>query len=108
MQYWRNFFQYYFIFSILSSSFSAESFLESNFPDIFALCNNNLKDSIDYRDFFVRRYLTLIRADSVTKMNGLVVYVENSEDYLLFFQYKFTQCKTRKKTKKRKAYDEYV
>ena len=37
-----------------------ESFLESNSPDILALCETNLDDSIDSCNFSVRRYLPLI------------------------------------------------
>ena len=49
-----------------------KSFLESNSPDILALCEANLDDSIDS----VRRYLPLIRNDSSTHMHGLAVYVK--------------------------------
>ena len=74
-----------------------ESFLESNSPDILALCEINLDDSIDSGSFSVRGYLPLIRKDSLTHMYGLVVYVkeglplaqdlslENSVDSYLFF-----------------------
>ena len=37
-----------------------ESFLESNSPDILALCETNLDDSIDSGNFSVRSYLPLI------------------------------------------------
>ena len=37
-----------------------ESFLESNSPDILALCEANLNDSIDCVNFSVRGYLPLI------------------------------------------------
>ena len=47
-----------------------ESFLESNSPDILALCETNLDDSIDSGNFFVRGYLSLIRKDSSTHMYG--------------------------------------
>ena len=53
-----------------------ESFLESNSPDILALCETNLDDSIDSGNFSVRRYLPLIRKDSSTHMYGLAVYVK--------------------------------
>ena len=43
-----------------------ESFLESNSPDILALCETNLDDSIDSGNFSVRGYLPLIRKDSST------------------------------------------
>ena len=54
-----------------------ESFLESNFPDILALCETNLDDSIDSSSFSVRGYLPLIRKDSSTHMHGLAVYVKD-------------------------------
>ena len=53
-----------------------ESFLESNSPDILALCETNLDDSIDSGNFSVRGYLPLIRKDSSTHMHGLAVYVK--------------------------------
>ena len=74
-----------------------ESFLESNSPDILALCETNLDDSIDSGNFSVRGYLPLIRKDSSTHMHGLAVYVkeglpfardvslENSADSYLCF-----------------------
>ena len=75
-----------------------ESFLESNSPDILALCETNLDDSIDSGKFSVRGYLPLIRKDSSTHMHGLAVYVkeglpfapdlslENSADSYLCFR----------------------
>ena len=82
----------------LHSNFvDCESFLESNSPDILALCETNLDDSIDSGNFSVRGYLSLIRKDSSTHMHGLAVYVkeglpfaqdlslENSADSYLCF-----------------------
>ena len=75
-----------------------ESFLESNSPDILALCESNLDDSIDSGNFSLRGYLPLIRKDSSTHMHGLAVYVkeglpfawdvslENSADSYLCFR----------------------
>ena len=61
----------------LSSNFvDREFFLESNSPDILALCETNLNDSIDSGNFSVRGYLPLIRKDSSTHMHGLAVYVK--------------------------------
>ena len=61
----------------LRSSFvDCKSFLELNSPDILALCEINLDDSIDYGNFSVRGYLPLIRKDSSTHMHGLTVYVK--------------------------------
>ena len=74
-----------------------KSFLESNSPDIFALCEANLDDSIDSGNFSLRGYLPLIRKDSGTHVHGLAVYVkeglpcaqdlplENSADSYLCF-----------------------
>ena len=44
-----------------SNFVDCESFLESNSPDILALCDRNLDDSIDSGNFSVRGYLLLIR-----------------------------------------------
>ena len=75
-----------------------ESFLESNSPDILALSETNLDDSIDCGNFSVRGYFPLIQKDSTTHMHGLAVYVkervlfaqdlslENSADSYLSFQ----------------------
>ena len=61
----------------LRSNFvDCESFLESNSPDILALCETNLDDSIDSGNFSVRGYLPLIQKDSSTHMHGLAVYVK--------------------------------
>ena len=53
-----------------------ESFLESNSPDILALCETNLDNSIDSGNFSVRGYLPLIQKDSGTHMHDLKVYVK--------------------------------
>ena len=83
-----------------------ESFLESNSPDILALCETNLDDSIDSGNFSVRGYLPLIRKDSSTHMHGLTVYVkeglpfawdlslEKSADSYVFDWLYLTQCLT--------------
>ena len=61
----------------LSSNFvDHESFLESNSPDILALCETNLDGSIDSGSFFVRGCLPVIWKDSNTHMHGLAVYVK--------------------------------
>ena len=45
----------------LRSNFvDCESILESNSPDILAMCETNLDDAIDYGNFSVRGYLSLI------------------------------------------------
>ena len=53
-----------------------ESFLESNSPEILALCEANLDNSIDSGNFSVRGYLPLIQKDSSTHMRGLTVYIK--------------------------------
>ena len=53
-----------------------ESFLESNSPDIVALCETNLDDSIDTGNFSVIVYPPLIQKDSSTQMYILTVYVK--------------------------------
>ena len=53
-----------------------ESFLELNSPDILALCETNLNDSVDSGNFSVRGYLPLIQNDSSTHMHGPEVYVK--------------------------------
>ena len=61
----------------LRSNFvDCESFLDSNSPDILALCVTNLNDSIDSRNFSVRGYFPLFQRDSSTHMHGLKVYVK--------------------------------
>ena len=77
-----------------------ESFLESNSPDILAICETNLDDSIGSGNFSVRDYLPLMRKDSNTHMHGLALTVygkeglpfardlslENSADFYLCFR----------------------
>ena len=69
----------------LRSKIECESFLESNSPDILALCETNLDDSTDSGNFSVKGYLPLIQKDSITRMYGLAVYVKELSfawDYL--------------------------
>ena len=80
-----------------SNFVDCESFLESNSPNILALRETNLDDSIDSGNFSVRGYLPLIWKDSSTHMHGLALYVkeglpftqdlslENSADSYLCF-----------------------
>ena len=61
----------------LRSNFAdCESLLESNSPDILAICEANLDDSNDSDNFSVRGYLPLIRRDSSTHMHGFAVYLK--------------------------------
>ena len=59
-----------------SNFLDCESFLESNFLDILALCETILDDSIDSGNSSVKGYLLLIQKDSTTCMHGLAVYVK--------------------------------
>ena len=61
---------------LCSNFVDCESFLESNCPDILALCETNLDDPIDSSNFSVRVFLPLIRKDSSTHIHGLAVYVK--------------------------------
>ena len=61
---------------LCSNFVGCESFLESNSPDILALCETNMDDSIDSGIFSVRGYLPLIQKDSSTHMYCLAVYVK--------------------------------
>ena len=61
---------------LCSNFVECESFLQSNSPDILALCETNLDDSIDSGNLSVRGYLPVIRKDSVTHMHGIEVYVK--------------------------------
>ena len=83
----------------LRSNFvDSKSFLESSSPDVLALCETNLDDSIDSGNFSMRGYLPLIRKDSSTHKHGLADYLkeglpfardlslENSADSYLCFR----------------------
>ena len=61
----------------LCSNFTKrKSFLESNSPDILALYEAKLDDSIDLGILSATGYLPLIRKDSGTYMHGLAIYVK--------------------------------
>ena len=89
-----------------SNSVNCESFGESNFPDILALSETNLDDSIDTGNFSVRGYFLLIWKDSSTHVHGLTVYVkeglpfardlslEKSADFYVLDWLYFIQCLT--------------
>lgn len=62
--------------SLCSNFVGCHSFFERASPDILALCGRNLVNSIDHSNFFSRSYIPLIRQDSVTKINGLAVYMK--------------------------------
>ena len=77
---------------------SFKSFCLQNSPDILALCETILDDSVDSGNFSVRGYLLLIQKYSSTHMHGLAAYVkegvsfardlslENSADSYLCFR----------------------
>ena len=60
-----------------------EYFLGSNFPDILALWETDLDESIGSGNFSVRGYLPLIPKDSTTHMHGLIVYVKDNLPFSL-------------------------
>ena len=60
-----------------------KSFLDSNSPDIYALCEINLADPIDSGNFFMRGYLPLIQKDSSIHMHRLPVYVKEGLPFAL-------------------------
>ena len=71
----------------LHSNFvDCKSFLETNSPNILALCETNLDDSIDSGNFSVRGYLPLTQKDSSTHIHGIRVYQNKglpfARDYL--------------------------
>ena len=72
------------IWGLYSNFVDCESFLESNSPEILALWETNLGDSLDFGNFSVRGYLPLIWKDSTTYQHCLIVYVKQG---LLFAQY---------------------
>ena len=63
----------------LHSNFvDCESFLGSNSPDIHALCETSLDDSIDSGNFSLRGCFPLIRKDSTTHMHASAVYIRKN------------------------------
>ena len=70
---------------LCSNFVDCESFLESNSPDILALCETNLDDSIDSGNFSVRGYLPLFQKDSSTHMHVLQFMLK--KDFLLHRTY---------------------
>ena len=62
-----------------------EYLLELNSPDILALCETNLHDSIDSGNFCVRGYFPLIRKDSSTHMYSLEFMLK--KDFILHGTY---------------------
>ena len=58
------------ILDLCSNFVGCESFLESNSPNIPALCETNLNDSIGSGNFCVRGYLQLIQKYSFAHIDG--------------------------------------
>ena len=69
------------IWGLRSNFFVCKSFLESNFPDILALCETILDDSIDSGNFSLRGYLLLIQKHSSTHLHGLAVSVKEGVSF---------------------------
>ena len=63
------------IWGFRSNFVGCESFLKSNSPEILVLYETNLDDTIDFNNFYMRRYTPLIQKDSSIHMHGLTVYV---------------------------------
>ena len=57
------------IVGLHSNFVDCQSFLESNSPDILALCETDLDDPNDSGNFAARGYLSLIRKDSSTHIH---------------------------------------
>ena len=64
------------IWGLRSNFVDCESSHESNSPNILALCETNLDDSIDSGNISVRSYLPLIQKEFSTHMHDLVLYVK--------------------------------
>ena len=71
------------IWGLCSNFVDCESFLESNSPDILALCETNLVDSIDSSNFSVTGYLPLIQKVSSNHIHGLTVYVKEGASFCM-------------------------
>ena len=70
----------------LHSNFvDCESFLESNSPDILALCGTNLDDSVDSGNFSMRGYLPLIRKDFRLPFARDLPLENSADSYLCFW-----------------------
>ena len=67
---------FFVIWGLCSKFAECKFFLKLNSPDILALCETNLDDSIDSGNFSVMGYLPLIWKDYITLMHGLAVSVK--------------------------------
>ena len=70
------------IWGLHSNFVDCESFLQSNSPDILALCETNLDRSADSGTFSVTGYLPSLQQDSSTHMHGLAVYRKEGPPYV--------------------------
>ena len=82
------------ILDLCSNFFDCQSSLESNSPDILALCETKLDGSNDSGNFSVRGHLPLMQKDSSTcslcerrASFARNLSVENSADSYFFFLY---------------------
>ena len=69
------------IWGLYSNFVDCESFLQSNSPEILALWETNLGDSIDFGNFSVRGYIPLIWKDSSTYMHIFAVYMKEQPSF---------------------------
>ena len=69
------------IWGLRLNFFVCKFFLERNSPDILALCETILDDSIDSGNFSVRGYLLLIKKYSSTHMHCLALYVKEGVSF---------------------------
>ena len=60
---------------IRSNFVQCEYLPQSNYPDVLALCETKLDDSIDSGNFSVKGYLPLIQKDYISYMHILAVFV---------------------------------
>ena len=65
---WNNFIEY-------------KSFLKSNSPDILVLCETNMDGSIDFSNFSVKGYLSLIQMDSQS-LSGEACYLMGTHQHM--------------------------
>ena len=84
---WSYYEKYTIIRDLHCNFIGCKSFLESNSPDIVALCETNLNDLFDSSNFCVRCNLPLTWKDSVSNIHGFAFYVR--EDFLLHGTYLF-------------------
>ena len=70
------------IHSFCSNFVCCESYLETYFPHILALCETNLKHRVDSNSFIVKGFFPLIHKDSSTHMHGFGVFVEEGLPFI--------------------------